>query len=254
MKPSRDEVVEMIERQATTATPPVDPAFVERLERRLRSLDLTPVKAGPRRIGRFTVTAVIAGTLIAGAAAAAGVVTIRHATESPAATTATTAPSMPVDTVLALTIPVVVPVTSPAVATIAVPASATTVAVPAATAPEPPTTPEPTTVPPAPVATNPATTSTEVRVASTLTLACAATTTTINCSWDAGPEGTSHYALLRTDPTSSNGRVFTPEPGATTYVDTLVVAGTTYTYLVHALDSTEHSVAHSDHVTVPCCG
>src|SRR5258705_9913273 len=106
MKPSRHEIVEMIQRQADSATPPIDPAFVERLERRLRSLDLTPMKAGPRRIGRFTVTAVVAGTLIAGAAAAAGVVTIRHATESPAATTATTAPSTPVDTVPTITSPI----------------------------------------------------------------------------------------------------------------------------------------------------
>jgi fibronectin type 3 domain-containing protein len=93
-----------------------------------------------------------------------------------------------------------------------------------------------------------------VRIAATLTLTCAPATTTIDCSWDAGPDGTTHYVVLRTDPTSTNGRVFTPEPGATSYVDTLVVAGTAYTYLVHALDSTEHSLAHSDRVAVPCCG
>jgi hypothetical protein len=79
-----------------------------------------------------------------------------------------------------------------------------------------------------------------------LTLACASVGATVNCNWDAGPDGTTHYALLRTDPTTTNGRVFTPEPGATSYVDTLVTSGITYTYLVHALDS--------DHVTMPCCG
>src|SRR5258706_8125609 len=136
MKPSRHEIVEMIQRQADSATPPIDHAFVERLERRLRSLDLTPVKAGPRRIGRFTVTAVVAGTLIAGAPAAAGVVTLRHATETPAATTATSVASTPVDTASAATSPIVVPITNPAVTNTSVLTTATTAA-PVPTAPQP---------------------------------------------------------------------------------------------------------------------
>jgi hypothetical protein len=257
MNLSREQIVELIERHAHTATPPVDPTFVERLERRLRSLDLTPVKSGPRRIGRFTVTAVVAGTMIAGAAAAAGVVTLRHSTESPAATSETTAfaaPSTTISPVPVTTSPSLLPVATAAVTTSSMSAPVTTSAVPPATTPQTPTTLEPTTLPPAPVTTSPATTSTEVRVAATLTLTCAPATTTIDCSWDAGPDGTTHYVVLRTDPTSTNGRVFTPEPGATSYVDTLVVAGTAYTYLVHALDSTEHSLAHSDRVAVPCCG
>ena len=99
-----------------------------------------------------------------------------------------------------------------------------------------------------------ATTSTEVHVAATLTLTCVPAAAAVSCSWDAGPDGTTHYALLRTDSASTAGRVFTPEPGATTYVDTLVVPGTTYRYLVHALDAGEHSLAHSDGVSTPCCG
>jgi hypothetical protein len=98
------------------------------------------------------------------------------------------------------------------------------------------------------------TTNTEVHVPATLTLTCVPATAATSCSWDAGPDGTTHYAVLRTEPGGTVGRVFTPEPGSTTYLDTLVVAGTTYTYLVHALDAGEHSLAHSGAVSTACCG
>ena len=76
----------------------------------------------------------------------------------------------------------------------------------------------------------------------------------ITCSWDEGPAGTTHYALLRTDSAGTRGRVFTPEPGSTTYIDSQVAPGTTYVYLVHALDDSEHSLAHSSSTTTACCG
>jgi len=48
--------------------------------------------------------------------------------------------------------------------------------------------------------------------------------------------------------------VFYPEPGATTYIDNRVLPGNTYTYLIHALDAANKSLAHSAPATVTCCG
>ena len=261
MKPSRDDIVELLRRNADVATPPADPGFVERLERRLRSIDLTPSKAGRRRLGRFTISAIVAGTMIAGAAAAAGVVSWRNSSSQPPATTpavvVTSTSLRPVPSSLAIA-----PATSLAVTTASPPPPTTATQAPATTTPptastegETASTVAVTTLPPpTTVDTGTATTSTEVHVAATLTLTCVPATAATSCSWDAGPDGTTHYALLRTEPGGSVGRVFTPEPGATTYIDTLVVAGTTYTYLVHALDAGEHSLAHSGAVSTACCG
>jgi hypothetical protein len=259
MKPSRDDIVELLRRNADATTPPADPGFVERLERRLRSIDLTPTKAGRRRLGRFTISAIVAGTMVAGAAAAAGVVSWRNSSSQPTATsptvvvTSTSQVPVPASAEVVTTTSIAPPTTPPQTTTVAaVPATTTppTASTEAATTTAPVTTlPPPTTA-----ATNAVTTSTEVRVAATLTLTCAPAPAATSCSWDAGPDGTTQYALLRTEPGGSAGRVFTPEPGSTTYLDTLVVAGTTYTYLVHALDATGHSLAHSGPVSTPCCG
>ena len=257
MKPSRDDVIDLLRHNADVATPPADPAFVERLERRLRSIDLTSSTSSRRRLGRFTVSAIVAGTMIAGAAAAAGVVSWRNSSSQPSASTPTvvvtsTSP-VPTSGEIAATSSVAATTTSPPTTAVAIPA--TTTPPTASTVIETTTTEIATALPtPTTVDTSTVTTTTEVRVAATLTLTCVPALAATSCSWDAGPDGTTHYALLRTEPGGSTGRVFTPEPGATTYVDTLVVAGTTYTYLVHALDASEHSLAHSGAVSTPCCG
>ena len=47
--------------------------------------------------------------------------------------------------------------------------------------------------------------------------------------------------------------MLTPDPGTFSITDTLATDGNTYTYLIQALDSGNHSVAHSNAVVVPCC-
>ena len=234
MKPSREDIIDLLERHAETRAPAIDPVFAQQLEQRLRSIDLSPATPRRRRFGRFTLTAIIAVTATAGvAAAAAGVISLRSSPE-PTATTKPTVTIVVLDPVsTSLVVATVAPTTSVAVAT-TLPATTSTVAATITT-----------TVPPE---------TTEVRVSATLTLACTPIAGAIECGWGPGPDGTTHYAVLRTEPGVSPGRVFTPEPGATTYVDTLVVPGTTYRYLVHALDDTEHSLAHSGPTSAPCCG
>ena len=252
MKPSRADIIDLLERHADTPAPAIDPVFAQQLERRLRSIDLSP--APPRRrFGRFTLTAIIAVTATAGvAAAAAGVISLRSSPEP----TATTKPAViiavlePVST--SLVVATVAPTTSVAVVT-TVPATASTVAATIATT-VPPETTAVTTLPATAVPTTEVAPTTEVHVAATLSMACTPSAGAIECGWDPGPDGTTHYAVLRTEPGVSPGRVFTPESGATTYVDTLVVPGTTYTYLVHALDNTGRSLAHSGPTSAPCCG
>ena len=261
MKPSRDDIVELLRRNAEVATPPADPTFVERLERRLRSIDLAPSKTKRKRLGGFTISAIVAGTMIAGAAAAAGVVSWRNSSSQPPATTpaavvtSTSEAPVPTSVEIAVTSSVATTTSPPTTVAAALATPATTTPPPPPTAAETTTTVSETTLPP-PTTVDPgtATTSTEVRVAATLTLTCVPATAATSCSWDAGPDGTVTYALLRTEPGGSAGRVFTPEPGSTTYVDTLVVANITYTYLVHALDAGGHSLAHSGPVSTPCCG
>ena len=253
MKPSRQDIVDLLERHADSPAPPIDPVFAQQLERRLRSIDLAPGAPRRRRFGRFTLTAIIAVTATAGvAAAAAGVISLRSSPDTPSATTAAVTIAVPAPLTTSTVAATVEPSSSVAVATTA-PATTTTVAVIAAPLPE--TTIAVTTVPPSAAApTTEAPPTTEVRVPATLALACTPVAAAIECTWDPGPDGTTHYAVLRTEPGVSPGRVFTPEPGATSYIDTLVVPGTTYTYLVHALDGTERSLAHSAPAAAPCCG
>ena len=253
MKPSRQDIVDLLERHAESPSPTVDPVFAQQLERRLRSIDLSPATPRRRRFGRFTLMATIAVAATAGvAAAAAAVISLRRSQEP----TATTKPSVtivvPQPVTTSLVVATVEPSSSVVVAT-TVPATTSTVAATIATT-VPPETTAVTTIPATAVPTTEVAPTTEVRVPATLTLACTPIAGAIECSWGSGPDGTTHYAVLRTEPGVSPGRVFTPEPGATTYVDTLVVPGTTYTYLVHALDDTEHSLAHSGPTSVPCCG
>jgi hypothetical protein len=85
-------------------------------------------------------------------------------------------------------------------------------------------------------------------------LDCTAVGGGIQCTWGAVPDGTDHVVILRSTPAETRGRVLFPAAGASSMTDSTAVSGVTYTYLVHAEDSASHSVAHSNAVTVSCCG
>ncbi|MFM2078939.1 MAG: hypothetical protein RJA49_2829, partial [Actinomycetota bacterium] len=76
---------------------------------------------------------------------------------------------------------------------------------------------------------------------------------TIRCDWSPGPDGTVRYAVLRSQTGTGPGRVFFVDVGVTTWTDPLATPGTVATYLVHAFDAQDHSLAHSQGVAVPCC-
>jgi hypothetical protein len=242
-------MVELLERSTRVQAPPVDPVFAEQLERRLRNLDLG---AAPRRrrLGRGASTGVIAALLVAGvAAAAAGVATLQK-TDEPATTTS----------LVLVTTTTAAPTTTPAMSTTIVEITSTSAAAvvptpPPVLAPGPATTvaESTTTITPETTTMVVATTSTEVRTPATLALSCQTDGATVTCTWSAGPDGTTHYALLRSEGPGTNGRAFVVDASTTSYVDVSAIPGTTYSYLVHALDAGEQSLGHSDHVDVPCC-
>lgn len=144
------------------------------------------------------------------------------------------------------------PTTSPPATTTPPPPTSTTAPAPATTAVAttvPATTPS-TAVP----ASTEAPTTTEVRTPASMTLSCRPEPAGVGCTWSAGPDGTVGYVVLRGDPAGGPGRVLTPPAGATSFLDTSAVAGSTYLYLVHASDASGTFVAHTNLVTVTCCG
>jgi hypothetical protein len=243
---SRRELKQQINASASAAPATPDQRFVDGLEARLLNLDITaPAAEGTvlqlrRHVPRAVVIGVVAASLT-GAVAAAAIVGTAHEGRPPVAAATTTSE----------------------LATTTTPAPTTTVAPAPTVAPLPPTSrPEPTTTtepPPAPT-TEPVTvppppkqeptTTTEVRVPATMTLTCTPDGVIVRCSWSPGPASTDHYLLLRSD-----GRAFTPDPGATTFTDpgTGLVSGGSYSYLVHAVEASGTSVAHSDSapITMP---
>jgi hypothetical protein len=91
---------------------------------------------------------------------------------------------------------------------------------------------------------------TEVKVAATMTLSCAAIAgPAVQCTWSEGPAGTGHYDVLRSD-----GRAFVNIEHTLTWVDTAPPAGTV-SYLVHAMSYNPNpvSLAHSGSSSVNCC-
>ncbi|MEP7047029.1 MAG: hypothetical protein ABI949_10130, partial [Ilumatobacteraceae bacterium] len=212
MRPSRQDVVDLLQREADTPTPAIDAVFVEQLARRLRALDLGPiVPPRRRRIGRASFIAIVAVTATAGAAgAAAGVISWRTSPETPAVTKpiSTAQPTIELPSSSSTPRVITAETTSPATVVESTTLAPTATVTVETTAPTTTPTPPPTVPPP----------STEVRVAATLALTCRPSTAAISCTWDSGPAGTTHYAVLRTDDAGGRGRVFTPEPGSTTYV------------------------------------
>ncbi len=79
---------------------------------------------------------------------------------------------------------------------------------------------------------------------------------TITCTWSASPNADhDHYVVLRTHDGDPNGRAFFPGAGALSYTDTMVTAGGAgYSYLVDSLRADGSVSAHSNRVTVYCCG
>jgi hypothetical protein len=258
---NRDELEALLDQAASTPAPAPDPAFVEALEQRILAARVivppTPIR---RHVTRATAVGItIAGLTFVGAAAAAGIVitanperpkvveTVPSSTVAPTilpSTTSVIESTSVAPTVVSSTVspaPTTAPVSTvpPPVTTVAVSTSLVGDAAP------PPVT---TTVPPSPTST------TEVHVAATLTLSCGLTGTAVTCTWDAGPDGTVDYMVLRSIPGSTGpGRAYFPGPQQT-YIDTTVAAGTTYVYLVHARDAAGKSLGHSDAATVACCG
>ena len=245
------------------------------------------VVAFRRRVSRGAAIGIVAGVMSAAGAAAVAIVTVRHADGPPPATTTTTtttvhppsstdpvrpAPptkpsTVPTSTVPTSTVPTSTVPTAPPIADASATATvATTVSLapqsssnPAATAPPEAVPTEPTRVvatPPPSTTTTPtaATTSTEVQVPASIELTCIPTgAAAISCSWSTVPPGTDHVIVLRSTPSDARGRVLFPDSGAASITDSTVAAGTTYTYLIHAMDASNHSLAHSNAVTISCC-
>lgn len=251
LKPSRDEIVAALHRSAEAPAPPVDPVFVEQLDRHLRSIDLSASPRVRRRLGRAAVAGIVGAIGLAGAAAAAAGVVAWRDSPSPAPTTAVATTEPSTTTVPATSTTEPAPTTTPPTTT-----TVLVSIVPVVTTIAPPTTVPATTEPPSTVAATttstvpPAPTTTEVHTPATLKLKCAVVDGGVSCDWGAAPAGTTRFALLRSEPPGVNGRAFFTDPATTAYVDTQVVPGTTYNYLVHALDGSDHSLAHSDFVTI----
>jgi hypothetical protein len=249
----KDELEAALRRSAQAAAPTPDPSFVDGLEQRLLAADESKVVPFVRRARRLSVaTAAVVTFTVAGVAAAAGIVVthpFRDENPRPGSSTVHATSTLPTTTLPAAEVSE--PTTStPTFSVTTLPA----IIEPTTVATEPPTTvpntvPPPTTSPPEPVATT-----TEVHTPATLSLTCAPNGATVDCNWSAAPDGTARFAVLRTQAGSSApGRVFFVDVGLTSWTDPMAGSGVTYTYLVHAFDGADHSLGHSDPVTVGCC-
>lgn len=245
---SRRELRQNLAAHATEPAAVPDASFVDGLERRLLNLD-TSASAGEatvlqlgRHIHRGVAIGVFAATLT-GAMAAAAIVGTAHETRP-----IVTAPSSTQPVSAATTTSTGTPTTSsPAAATIA-PRAPTSVSTPTTQVPSVPTTAVVAPPPTLPVAPEP-TTTTEVRLPATIALTCTPDGGTVRCNWTAGPDGTATYVLLRSRPSGVDRRVLNPG-SATTYADGGLSSGSTYAYLVHALNASGTSIAHSELVLV----
>jgi len=227
------------------------------LERRLIELDAvveleTPRRAAPipprRSIFAIPRRATLIGLAAALSAASVAVaLVIDHGTahtvqtpasEAPAPTTAT-------PTTGATTTVLERPTTAPPVVTSAPASEPTTAASPPPTV-APPVKSEPSTT---------ATTNAETPTPATLTLACApGGPTSIVCEWSARTAGDfAGYRILRSTPGGTVGRVFSTGPGDHTLTDDSTTAGTSYVYVVQAINAAGAVLEHTPLVTVACC-
>ena len=252
----KDELEAALRSSARAAAPRPDRSFVDGLEQRLLAADESKVVPFVRRARRLSVaTAAVVTFTVAGVAAAAGIVVthpFRDENPRPGSSTIHATSTLPTTTLPAADVSE--PTTStPTFSVTTVPA----VIEPTTAAPERPTTVS-VTMPPEPVTTTTTstttTTTTEAHTPATLSLTCASNGATVGCNWSAAPAGTARFAVLRTQVGSSApGRVFFVDVGLTSWTDPMAEAGVTYTYLVHAFDGVDHSLGHSDPVTIGCC-
>lgn len=239
---------------AQSRVDPPSSGFVDRLEQQLRTTGApasapssSNVLAFRRRISRGAAIGILAGAMSAAGAAAVAIVAVRH-DDAPALITTTTTTAQPTGSTDAVH---PAPPSWPATTTSSEPPATTTTAT--ATTTTPSTEPAPT-EPPATTTPAPATATTEIQVAASLQLSCVPSSATIGCAWSAVPAGTDHVIVLRSTPGEARGRVLFPDAGANSITDGGAAPGATYTYLVHAMDASNTSLAHSNPVTVTCCG
>lgn len=245
----RDELEAALRTQAAADVPGPDASFAEALEQRLSAGAPGTVVPLARRARRVGASAVIAATVVfAGAAAAAGVAVTRPFDDDPAPATSSSSPTT--TSVTTTTDVVSTDTTSPSITT---PVTSPATSAPITTAPavtEPPTTVR-VTLPPATTAV--VTTTTEVRTPATISLTCVPDAGTVRCTWTGAPTGTVQFAVLRSQPGTGPGRVYTVDAATTTWLDPIAANGTSIGYVVHALDASGNSIGHSTLVTVTCC-
>lgn len=172
----RSDIENALRASAAAPTPVPDADFVDALERRLTlSAGGGNVVPFAKRARRASAGVVIGATVaFAGVAAAAGIAVthpFRDDKPGPASTVATTVEPTTGPTTLplvptTLTLPVSVPVTLPGSIPVTLP---------------------PVTLPVTLPVSGPATPTTEIHVAATMSLTCAPTGTSIRCTWTAGP-------------------------------------------------------------------
>lgn len=258
---SRHDDLELeLQAMGAAEVPGPDAAFLDALEQRLLTADtarptvLPPAVVVPFARPRRTLAGagvVAAAVAFAGVAVAAGAVVItRPFDDDPPATTVVTTTVPPATSTSVVTTTSTEPATSvePVTAPPTLPPTTVPVTVPPTVAPTVPRT----TAPPTTVA---ATTTTEVKVAPTMSLECLRPGDRVQCHWSAGPDGTASYVILRSTPDNPNGTAFTVGPGDLLWTDPTIptVVGGKVGYLVHALDVNGKSLARTPLFTYTCC-
>lgn len=262
---SRHDDLELeLQAMGASEVPGPDAAFLDALEQRLLTADAvrTVVPPSPARPSSVVVPfarprrklagagVVAAAVAFAGVAAAAGAVVItRPFDDDPPTSPVVTSTAPPASSTTVETTTTVEPATSvgPVTAPPTLPPTTVPVTVPPTV---PPTVPRAT----APPTTLPATPTTEVKVAPTMTIECFRSGDRVQCRWSAGPDGTASYVVLRSTPDNPNGTAVTVGPGDLTWIDpTIPTLGSSVGYLVHALDVNGKSLAHTPLFKFTCC-
>ncbi|MGH9179258.1 MAG: hypothetical protein ACRD0N_11990 [Acidimicrobiales bacterium] len=261
MKPKLDHrsLRQELARMGQEAVPPPSPGFLAELEGRLRAepritvVEPAPVTARRRYQGAWVaVGAAVAAVLALAGPQGGGDVSV---TADDAAATSTPTTAVPDPTTTTAT-------TTTTTAAAAPPAPVAAAAPPQA--PRPTTTtsavPRTTTTIAAVVSPDPVqlTTTTTTWPIVRLDLRCGATageSPKVSCAWS-GPEqpGLAGWRMHRAAGKDAKRLVWsTPDAGARSYEDTAVVGGTTYQYLVEAVDAAGRTLAKGGIVEVACC-
>lgn len=253
-----------LERMGQEAAPPPSPRFAADLEQRLRAepritvVEPAPVVVRPRYRGAWAAVAaaVVAVLALIGPQGGGDVsvttddaaATSTPTTRRPAPTTTSTTGASPTTTVAPVPAPAPVATTVPApparptTTTTAVPRTTTTIA--AVVGPEP-----------VQLTTTTSTTIPIVR----LELRCGATVTElgpkVTCAWSAFEDARlAKWRVYRAAGKDAKQLVWTSaDAGVRSYEDSAVVAGTTYQYLVEAVNAEGRTLAKGGITEVACC-